>query len=268
VMFYDFIDGHIISGLGNVMLLTYYHGKKGGDDVPVRPRYMQFEVDAEHCQRVKEMVTFFEDFHFPKGTTLEQLKRKDPESLLYFTNTLDPYDSYIDRMRTGQGKVGGGCASYGAALLKTSGRFKGELDALWKINLVVSEKLIGGVRDRKTGEISEVSVRRLLFTSLGSYWDYSDEGYPNRRLSIYDPQKIWEFTGNVLRCTGTTYSCPSSTAALLGDEKSLVSRGEPVFFRGYLESQLERMRRNPAEAKNAPLGEVEQRVDGFLWRLP
>jgi len=230
-LFYDYVDGHIISGAGNIMRLTYYRGDKE-DGEPLRPRYMQFEVDAEHCEKIQEMVTFFEGFHYPNGTTLEDLEKRPPETLLYFTNTLDPYVSYRRRVDTGRGKVGGGCAPYGAALLKVGGRFKNEFDFFWKTPLLVSEKLIGGSADPDTGEVREVSLGRLLFSGLGSRWTYENEGFPNRRLSLYDPQKIWKFTGEVFRCLAKSPGCPEAVQMLLDSENRLLSRGAPSIFLG------------------------------------
>lgn len=272
-LFYDYLDGHIIAGAGNIMRLVYYKGDKVGGE-RIRPRYMQFEVDAEHCAKIKEMVTFFESFHYPKGTTLDDLEKYPSERVLYFTNTMDPYDSYLARKRQGKGKVGGGCAPYAAGLLKISGRYKKELEPLWRTPVSVSEKLIGGIVDRQTGETRKVSLRRLLLTSLGSRWNYQHEGYPSRRLSLYDPQKIWEFTGNMFGCLAKTSWCPASLRAILGAEAGKIRRGAPRIFSNnpgdslYHEALASRDLEFADIAADASSRElVEQRVDGFVWKL-
>lgn len=255
-LFFDYLDGHIISGQENKMRITHYKGNKV-DGERIRPRYMQFEVSAQSCQDMKDMVDFFEGFHFKKGTTLEQLQRiqkTSPEKLLYFTNTMDPYDSYVRRKTTGKGLVGGGCAPYGAALLKVAGLFRPEFDTLWKTNLSISEALIGGLRDRATGEIRRVSLRKLLLGGLGSYWDYSEDGYKNRPLSLYDPQRFWQFTGDVLACVRNASYCGGKTKALVDSERSLITRGQVRVFRG-------------APDEDGEPSDVVQRVDGFIWRL-
>lgn len=251
-LFYNYLDGHIISGIENKMRITHYRGNKV-DGEHIRPRYMQYEVDAHHCGEMKKMVEFFEGFHYPKNTTLADLERLPPEKVLYFTNMMDPYATYQQRISTGKGRVGGGCAPYGAALLKAAGRFRPEFDILWKTNVNISERLIGGLYDREKGEIRRVSLRQLLLTRLGSYWDYSEDGYANRRLSIYDPQLFWQFTGDVLSCVASSPYCGGRTGALVKSEKSLIKRGQPRIFRG------------PTE-KGEP-SEIVQRVDGFVWRL-
>ncbi len=199
-LFYDFEDGHIISGDENIMRLTYLKGRhvkdSNGRRVREKPRYIRMQINQEQCDDLKQMVDFFEGFHFPKGAQLAELKKRDPRDVLYFTNNMDPYESYINRQQSEWAKVGGGCAPYGVAMMKVIGFYPEELDATFKLNIPVSYKIIGNEHGH------EVSMSSIIFGKNGSSWTF--KGHKNRFFNQYDPKLIWDLIGEVRACLGRT----------------------------------------------------------------
>jgi hypothetical protein len=259
VLFHDYIDGHIIEGEENVKRITFYKGSHE-DGERVRPRYIQMELNAEQCEEARRMITFFESFHFPPGTTLEQLEAKGPENVLYFTDQIDPYASYLERLRTGRGKVGGGCAPFAAALTKVTGHYLPEFDTLWRTPVTVSEKLIGGWNDPHIGKVRRVSLGSLLFSPLGSRWSYADEGYRDRHLNLYDPQRIWDFAGDVLDCLGNG-QCQGGAKTFIRARRAAIRPGVTQVFRDNYDIDVQR-----GEDHETQTLSVTQPVSGFVWR--
>lgn len=233
VLFYDFPDGHIVSGDENIQRLTYYQGHA--------PKYLRFQVEPKACDELKAMIDFFEGFHFPKDITLEELEQQEAQSLLYFTTNMDPYDSYIYRTQNGSGKVGGGCAPYGVSLIKAIGQFDPIFAETWMYHQPISEKLMNGV-----------SFQKILLTDLGNQWTY--EGYPNRIMSQYDPQLIWDFVGDLQSCINTQ-KCSAQAAAYL--QKVKAQAGEVVTFKG----QVEKTRRRAGKVETY-LKPIQTQVQG------
>ena len=217
VLFYDYIDGHIISGDENKLFLINYDGKNGN-----LPRYWQQNIDAKTCGSVRDMNEFFKSFHFQKGSTLEALQARPPGQVLYYSSNMDPYEGYLARRQGRETKIGGGCAPYGLGLLKAAGKYDYLLDDILTLRLDVSEKLIGGIPD-ETGHIREVSLKDLL-GDLGENWTYP--GYKNRKFKNYDPYLIWQFIGGVNAClTGSAGNCPPEASAWLSARQGHVSAG-------------------------------------------
>lgn len=216
VLYEDYVDGHIISGVENKMRLIYYTGKSG-----VSPRYLSQKIDAAACGRVRDMAEFFKSFHFPKGATLKDLQNRPEEDILYFTTNLDPYASYQARLATGRGKVGGGCAPYGVSLLKAAGKYDEALDPLLMLKLGISERLIGNIPDG-TGGIREVSISELT-GSLGESWLHP--GYRNREFKNYDPYLIWRFIGEARACL-TEEACSGAAAGWVSGNRARLAIGE------------------------------------------
>lgn len=262
-LFHNYIDGHIIAGEENVKRITYYKGGRENGE-KIRPLYFQVEVAPARCAAIREMVSFFEGFHYEPGTPLEQLKARPAHRVLYFTNQMDPYDTYLARKRGGKGEVGGGCAPYGAALLKASGRYLPRFESLFRTPVSVSEKLIGNLPDHRTSQIRRVSMHDILHTSLGTRWDWSHEGYRNRFVSIYDPQKIWDFTRDVLVCLNEA-RCSDAAAAFLRPEAGKVAPGATRLFEDTLERELRRG--EDAGDSHYFTEHTRQPVRGFVWRL-
>jgi hypothetical protein len=220
-LFYDYIDGHIISGDGNKARLFYYKGKDGN-----APRYLSQRIDAAACGKVRDMIEFFKSFHYPQTSTLQDLQNRPPERMLYFTSNMDPYESYIKRITTGHGKVGGGCAPYGLALLKAAGKYDKALDPVFLLRLRVSERFIGGLPDGNGG-MREVPVSDIL-GPLGNSWTH--QGYKNRYFRNYDPYRIWKFIGEARACLSSSPGCSPAAAAWLDRHKGLIAAGEPREF--------------------------------------
>lgn len=264
VMFYDYVDGHIIEGIENVKRITFYKGDHEFSSRQIRPRYIQMELDPERCAEAQKMITFFESFHYKPGTTTAQLIARGPEHNLYFTNNIDPYESYLERQRTGHGRIGGGCAPFAAGLTKATGRYVKEFDTLWRTPVTVSEKLIGGTYDPRLRAKRQVSLGSLLFTPLGERWTYNEEGYKNRHLDLYDPQKIWEFAGNMLDCLQHKHCAASTTEFLRGHQPELRT-GKTEVFRDKYEVTIHT---GGDSGDSTNVYDVEQAVQGIIWRLP
>lgn len=261
-MFYNYIDGHIISGEENVKRITFYKGKKENGE-RVRPLYLQVEVEPKRCAELKQMNEFFESFRYKPGTPLEQLRARGELGNLHFTNQMDPWDGYLARKRGELVPVGGGCAPYGAALLKAAGRYLPVFEENFRTPVTVSEKLIGH-QWNKDGTVRRVSIHDILHTPLGTRWDWSHEGYTNRFVSMYDPQKIWDFTRAVIHCLDTA-QCSQAAAAFLRPQAGKVAPGTTqVFEQTYQREIGTRADENP---NHVVTEHVKQPVRGFVWRL-
>ncbi len=214
-MFHAFVDGYLANGEENIWRLVNY--KSSSDDAP---RYWEQEIDSQACGKVKEMVEFYNSFHYKPGTTLAQLQALPPEKIFYFDTTKDPYETYMARRANGDNTpVGGVCASYGMALLKIAGKYDYSIDTHFRANIEVSERLIGGIPD-ETGKIREVEVSDLLFGSLGGSWTYP--GYKNRLYDSYDPEHIWKFIGEISDCSWGGPACSVAASEWYNKNKSRV----------------------------------------------
>jgi hypothetical protein len=262
VLLYNYVDGYIIAGEENWKRITYYSGEVANGE-QVRPRYIQLEINSEQCEAAKKMEEFFESFHYAPNAPIEQLEARSPENTLYFTSSIDPFDSYEQRMQTGHGNIGGGCAPFAAALLKVTGRYDQQLEPIWRTPVTVSEKLVGGIEDPFSHQIRRVDLTEILFSPLGDHWDYSAEGYRNYHLNLYDPQKIWGFTGNVLECLGA-HRCDSQARKFLTAHKGQLSAGATETFRDSYEVLA--APGEPTDENGYKRIHVAQPVDGFVWR--
>lgn len=248
VLFYNYPDGHIVEGEENIKRITHYAGNS--------PRYLEVEIDAVACDGLKEMITFFEGFHFKSGTPLKELLKRPATQTLYFNSTLDPYDAYLNRLSDPSAIVGGGCAPYGAALLKMARRYSDEFDESWKLRVAISEKLIGGPTRR-------VSISALLFGSLGTQWQYA--GYSNRVMTVFDPAKIWNFLGEARDCLKNRIGCSSSGANWAGRQQ--VAQGPTQLFTDQiLKTVTFHHPKLGLQSKKVQV-KVKQPVDGLIWRL-
>jgi len=217
-MFYPFVDGYLANGEENIWRLVNYVNPAGAI-----PRYWEQEVDPQACGRIKEMVEFYSGFHYKPGTTLAQLQSLPPEKIFYFDITKDPYATYLARRaKRGNPPVGGVCASYGVALLKAAGKYDYSIDEHFRLNIQVSERLIGGIPD-ETGKIRKVELSDLLFGDLGGSWTYP--GYKNRLFDSYDPEHIWRFIGEIGDCSWGGPSCTPAAAEWYNRNKSRVAYG-------------------------------------------
>jgi hypothetical protein len=230
-MFYDFNDGYIISGDENYDKLITYNGDRlrgaNGNLKKVNPRFLEVVLTPYDCFKLKEMVTFFEGFHYKKGTTLQELNERGPIGNLHFTTNIDPHDSYRKRLVDPSTVVGGGCAPYGIALLKEANYYDSELDNQLKLNIPVSEKLRGGLIH---GKQKQVGISSIVFGELGASWEH--EGYANKYFSQYDPQLLWNFIGQVRSCLGVRefeedYCSEAAKSYLKRNEHLIVENSEP-----------------------------------------
>lgn len=260
VLFHDFIDGEVIAGAENSKRVNFYQGGKENGTIN-RPRYLQMEVGALSCMNIKGMVDFFESFHHPK-MSLPDLEKLPPEKRIFFSAHLDPYESYLARLADPRAKVGGGCAPYGAALMKIAGIYQPALERFFRRPLAVSERLIGGIVDPATGKLREVPLGELMFGKLGDHWTYA--GYANRQVNLYDPQLIYDFIGQLMTCEDTGRCTPE--VAQWMNAQTDISRGEPWLFRErYMAAVGARTGQNGRPTERIPQVR-EQVVNGVVWR--
>jgi hypothetical protein len=191
IFFHEYVDGHVISGEENRNLLIYYKGK-AGKKIKAAPRYLQYEITPDQCESLVEMIKFYEVFHYNEDLELSELKSRDAKEVLLFSTKIDPYMAYKKRLISADEKVGGNCASYAFGLLKMANLYDEELNEQLKLKLNISEKLIG-TSDKP------VSLSSLLWGSTGRKWIH--QGFTNRLLESFDPQKIWDFMGDLRDCT-------------------------------------------------------------------
>jgi len=218
VLFYDYFDGHIIQGEENIKRLVYYRAAKR-DGEKTRPRYLQVPVDAAKCDALKDFVTFFEGFKHKKEISVEELMALPDESKLYFTTNIDPYESYLARKVDPKARVGGGCAPYGVALLKVIGKYDYYFDYIWKLNIVVSEN--------KLGKTNPVNILNVILGSLGNHW--ADKGYPTRTMSQYDPDLMWKFIGDVIKCQeNNAKNCSIPVTPWFAKNSGRAEKGETI----------------------------------------
>ncbi len=191
---YPYADGEILSGAENLNRLLFYHGPTVRDNygrqMKAHPMYMRFNLDADGCDQVKKYVEFYESFHFSPGTKYADLEAKDPDTVVHFTSSMDAYDSYMRRIATGRGEVGGGCANYGIGLLKVAGVFDPKYDEYWKRSAQVSDELIGKTVDAH-GVPRKVPIWKILWTPLGNQW--TRPGISHQDYNGYEPEKIWQY---------------------------------------------------------------------------
>jgi hypothetical protein len=254
-VFYDYKDGHIMTGEENWKRLAFYYGAAVKESVDksfhLRPRYIEFEIDRNDCDELEKMISFFESYHFPLGTPYAKLEKKDPESVLYFTPSYMPYESYLNRIKTGHGKVGGGCAAFGAGLLKAAGKYDPEFDS-WMRPVTVSERLIGGTI-APNGKPRFVKVTDILWTDLGNHWVYS--GIPNREVSYYDPALVWNFIGKAMKCLKPGKSCEGDVDTWLRSRGSRIRNGPTQVISGTTKKNA----KNPVKKT--------QRIDGIVVEM-
>lgn len=190
MLFHDYPDGRILRGQENVLRLVNYRGGRfrHGPSKGKRkePRYISFGLDREQCSTVRDFILFFENLQHSATSPEGVFDPSRPEDLLYFSSTIDPYESYQRRLATGKGKVGGGCAPFAVSLLKVAGHFHPDWDSLWARPFQVSESLIGGFEYK-------VSPFAVMFGRQGKRW--VEKGHTVHRLNVYDPHLIWDFIG-------------------------------------------------------------------------
>lgn len=228
VLFYNYTDGFIIAGQENRERLSFYRGERRdteGNTVDIHPRYMSFNIDADACKRLKDLEQHFESYHYPQESTYEEflVLQPNPTDHLYFSTNFDPLDTYLSHLSDPRLLEGGGCAPFGVSLIRAAGILVDQNGALdptlrdnWALQLEIGRELLGGpdIRDAKGNVLikttdDEGNERRipvlLLLGTMGDHWttnSSADNRDPNKsvRFSNYDPQKLWDFVGDVMIC--------------------------------------------------------------------
>lgn len=238
---HSYIDGHMIVGEENLKRLIHYTNDAGAE-----PRYLQVPVSAAKCKELADMTEFFIGFNqrflqpngqpYPEKTpysVLAEIEKQSPWNNLRF-NTDDPYTAYLKRKTNPRHIVGGGCAPFGAALLKMAGYYDEKyLDHFWKRPVVFSTKLVG------VPGVSEVSAISLLLGLEGNHWTY--EGYPNEKLNMYDPHLIWNFIGSVQQCLQGA-ACNSDISSWMNQRGYHVTLGAKHLYEGSYVQVIRRKR--------------------------
>jgi hypothetical protein len=228
VLFYNYTDGFIIAGQENRERLSFYRGERRdthGNTIELHPRYVSFNIDAQACKRLKDLEQHFERYHYPQSSTYEQflILQRNPTDHLYFSTNFDPLDTYLAHLNDPLTLEGGGCAPFGVSLIRAAGVLVDQHGALdpalqdnWKLQLEIGQDLLGGpdIKDAKGNVLVKTTDdngnerRILVFVLLGTMSDHwteassDDNGNPNKpvRFSNYDPQRLWDFVGDVMTC--------------------------------------------------------------------
>jgi len=253
VLFYNYTDGFIIAGQENRQRLAFYRGERkgaGGKPVELHPRYMSFSIDAEACKRIKEFEQHFESYHYSQTISYEEFLGLQPKPTdhLYFSTNFDPLDTYLTHLSGGQTFEGGGCAPFGVSLIRAAGILVDEDGALdpalrdkWKLQLEIGQELLGGpdIKDAKgnilikttddNGRERRISNFLLVAGYMGDQW--TEESKDNNakfnrlvRFSNYDPQKMWDFIGDVMTCLKSNRVTCTAAATMFLDSKFLNGR--------------------------------------------
>lgn len=266
VLFHSYVDGHIIDGDENRLRVTAYEGSSRENSLGQRqkaePRYLQVEIDAKACDRLKNMVSFFEGFHFPANSTLAELMQRPANKVLYFNSFSDPLQSYYDRLKNPSAPVGGGCAPYGIALLKMAGRYDANLDKEWLLNLKISEKLIGGLPDSQGG-VRRVDIKSLLLGGLGSEWEHA--GYESREMSVYDPSKIWSHLNESILCLESG-QCADQVQPWVRANKSALQVGKTEVFKASYTTIVSNGYESYPDHEREVQRTIKQKVRGLVLR--
>lgn len=201
-LFFDYPDGHLISGEENAKRLIHYKGTQG------HPRYLSMIIRPAACEAIKGMIDKFESFHYPKGTTMEALLEKarlNPTSVLYY-NRWDPYERYKAYLKDKNERLGGGCAPFAYGLMKVANTASVWFDRVFRRTIPVSERLIGGITS-EPGKQRSVDILSILL-AIGDRWHH--EGYKDRMATFVDPQMMWDFIGEVNSCLKNGSQCSYS----------------------------------------------------------
>lgn len=187
-LMHNYSDGTLIQGDENLHRLIHYIGRRKGihgrQHQRIEPRYMAFHLSAAQCAAIKEVIEFYATVSLHNAISPSARQDSIAPDVLYFTNMIDPFDSYRSWKQLKKGVVGGGCAPFAVGLLKASGHYLPVYDQFWKRSFSISEHLIGSSRD-------PIPVTALLFGELGKSWTHP--GKPEITMNIYDPELIWEF---------------------------------------------------------------------------
>lgn len=179
VLFKMYEDGALVSSdvARNEVARNQGRREKGRAHEPL---FARFPVrSAAECGKLTDFV--------------EGFRSRSEKDLLYgFGHEAhESYEKWIASGRDPRVRLGGGCTSFGAGVLKILGRYDGGFERFWRRTVKISERLIGG-EDRP-----RVSVTSIL-GGLGRSW--SVPGHANRELLFYDPERMWEFLDGTRAC--------------------------------------------------------------------
>lgn|GEM_PF-1656073 len=144
------------------------------------PLFARFPISsAQECSRIS---------HFQQS-----FRSRSAKDLLYgFVR--EAYETYHEWIAGGKSpaiQLAGGCTSYGAGFLKMLGVHSADLERFWRRDVLISERWLGDGRRHK------VPLAHVLGPD-GESWQ--SEGYGDRLLSFYDPERMWDFLDGVRTC--------------------------------------------------------------------
>lgn len=179
-----------------------------------RTKFIYFPLSRRQCSKVYDYYTAFEKRSYDHKTPHQDLAKKDPRTVLHFGFKEDSYLGYLKYKRGDSDyRLGGGCASYAVSFLKVANIYDPYFDLVWKRQLYIPKALMGGV-DPQTGIKKEVNVTSLLVSPKG-WTNWTTPRADKVPLSLYDPEKIWDFISETEKCLKSSRSCSANIRAWL-----------------------------------------------------
>jgi hypothetical protein len=183
ILFDTYPDAYVLGKEENLLRLFNYRGRREAS--PIAPRYLAFSIGTEDCASALALIGSFRE---AAQIRLESLDETESPPGLVFSSVMDPYTAWQQWQQGGSEPLGGGCATFGMALLKAAGQFHPVMDSLWNMVLDIPEDLIGEP-GRKVG------IGRVLSSPAGRSWERTPG--QTRRFVNADPDRIWQWIGTV-----------------------------------------------------------------------
>ncbi len=202
-MFYSYVDGSIDTPEKSRHQVGNYVGRTMIDVdysiITTRPEFIRLPIaDSKKCDDLVQYAKDLRSVGWDGKTPLEVHSQKPVGQFLQFGFTHDAYDRYQEwKKSNGQSMIGGGCTSLAVSFLKMSEVKDLSFLEHWTQHLQVSEKLIGGKGRAAEGLPEKVSLSTIL---LKDGFSWTHEGYQNRSLSFFDPEKMWSYIHQTRIC--------------------------------------------------------------------
>jgi hypothetical protein len=203
ILFKDYRDGQIQATLDDsVDHLGNYVGRKErnaeGDKEHLKPLFLRFRISSEECDEIDDYHNFMWRLSWDGREDLGAYKSQRDRDVLFFGfNFKNPHLLYKQKLRDRNVRIGTGCTEFASSFMKMLGVFDPIFERSWRRDLSVSTALMGGTDP--WGRPREVSVGNIL-GRLGNSWHH--DGWPDRKLSFYDTEMIWDFLDGVRTCAG------------------------------------------------------------------
>ncbi len=200
MLFDNFDDGYLETDDEARNLIAHHSARTDVDARGVvsikNPKFLRYRISPEQCDRAVDVFETFKNVSYEQAS--EQLDRLPMSEKLYFGLTLDAYEMYLARKQNPKSMLGGVCTSFGVAVLKAAGVYDPFFETIWRRPVAVSIDKMGG-KNTRTGQSYKFPLGQLLKGKQGDSW--ITKGVPVKRLSYYEPEKIWNFIDGVNDCT-------------------------------------------------------------------